>query len=154
MRCLGIDYGERRVGVSYGDEIGVATPLAALTQASPEERLLALVALAKERRVTELVFGYPYNMDGSVGFKAREVDAFIEKVVAALPLPVHRVDERLSSVEAAKAFPPGRNDELRRSGKIDSVSATLILQDFLNQRVALPEYDPEGGYEEDLGRGR
>ncbi len=154
MRCLGIDYGERRVGVSYGDEIGVATPLAALTQASPEERLLALVALAKERRATELVFGYPYNMDGSVGFKAREVDAFIEKVAALLPLPAHRVDERLSSVEAAKAFPAGRNDELRRSGKIDSVSATLILQDFLNQRVALPEYDPEGGYEEDLGRGR
>ena len=153
MRYLGIDYGERRVGVSYGDDIGVATPLPALTQEKEADRIAALIALAKERRVTDLVFGYPYNMNGTVGFKAREVDSFIEKVTALLALPIHRIDERLTSQEASKAFPKGRNDELRRSGKIDSVAATLILQDFLNQRIVLPEYDPfaeyDDGYEDD-----
>lgn len=149
MRCLGIDYGERRVGVSYGDEIGVATPLVAITHSTEAERIQALVELAKQRRVTDLVFGYPYNMDGSVGFKAREVDAFVEKLTALLPLPVHRIDERLTSREAAKAFPKGRNDELRRSGKIDSVAATLILQDFLSQNVVLPEYDPYSEYDDE-----
>lgn len=140
MRCIGVDYGERRVGVSFGDELGVAIPLSAIVLPSESERLAALVKIARERRATDLVFGYPYNMDGSVGFKAKEVDAFVVKLGELIDLPVHRIDERLTSREASKAFPKGRDDELRRSGKIDSVAATLILQDFLNQKIQLPEY--------------
>ncbi|MDQ8180088.1 Holliday junction resolvase RuvX [Pelagicoccus sp. SDUM812005] len=151
MRCIGVDYGERRVGVAYGDEIGVATPLPAIVKATEAERIQALVDLAKERRATDFVFGYPYNMDGSVGFKAKEVDAFVEKLLKQIDLPVHRLDERLTSVEASKAFPKGRDDELRRSGKIDSVAASLILQDYLNQNVELPEYDPYAEYEDEGG---
>lgn len=150
MRCIGVDYGERRVGVSYGDEIGVATPLPAIVEATEPERLQALANLVAERKATDLVFGYPYNMNGSIGFKAKEVDAFVEKLKPYVDLPVHRIDERLTSREASKAFPKGRDDELRRSGKIDSVAATLILQDFLNQHVELPEYDPYA--EEDAGQ--
>ena len=146
MRCIGVDYGERRIGVAYGDEIGVATPLPAIVRPTEAERIQVLVDLAEQRRATEFVFGYPYNMDGSVGFKAKEVDAFIEKLLARITLPVHRLDERLTSVEASKAFPKGRDDDLRRSGKIDSVAATLILQDYLNQNVELPEYDPHGEF--------
>lgn len=149
MRCIGVDYGERRVGVAYGDELGVATPLPAIVKPTEEERIQALVELARQRRATQFVFGYPYNMNGTVGFKAKEVDAFIEKLSAVIDLPVHRLDERLTSVEASKAFPKKRDDELRRSGKIDSVAASLILQDYLNQNIALPDYD---SYEEDVGR--
>ena len=135
MRCLGIDYGERRVGLSYGDELGVAVPLPAATDPQPEARLARIVELARQRRVTDLVVGYPYNMDGSVGFKAREVDAFIGKLTAQLALPVHRVDERLSTRTATEHMSKRRDDALRRSGKIDSMAATVILQDFLNQRL-------------------
>jgi putative Holliday junction resolvase len=148
MRCIGVDYGERRVGVAYGDEIGVATPLPAIVEATEAERIVALVELANQRRATDIVFGYPYNMDGSVGFKAKEVDAFIDKLLTQIDLPVHRLDERLTSVEASKAFPKGRDDDLRRSGKIDSVAASLILQDYLNQNVELPEYDPPLEFED------
>lgn len=144
MRCIGVDYGERRIGVAYGDELGVATPLPAIVKATEAERIAALVDLARQRRATDLVFGYPYNMNGTVGFKAKEVDSFIERLREVLDLPVHRLDERLTSVEAAKAFPKGRDDELRRSGKIDSVAASLILQDYLNQNIPMPEYDPYG----------
>ncbi|MBC2605640.1 Holliday junction resolvase RuvX [Pelagicoccus albus] len=151
MRCIGVDYGERRVGVAYGDEIGVATPLPAIVKATEAERIDALAELARQRRATAFVFGYPYNMDGSVGFKAKEVDAFIEKLLLKIQLPVHRLDERLTSVEASKSFPKGRNDELRRSGKIDSVAASLILQDYLNQNIALPEYDPYAEVDEENG---
>lgn len=153
MRYIGVDYGERRVGVAYGDEIGVATPLPAIVEATEPERIQSLVNLAKERRATDFVFGYPYNMDGSVGFKAKEVDAFIEKLLKHIDLPVHRLDERLTSVEASKAFPKGRDDDLRRSGKIDSVAASLILQDFLNQNIELPEYDPYAEFDEEGGGG-
>ncbi len=141
MRCIGIDFGERRVGLSFGDEIGVATPLEAAVQESESERIDYLVKLAQERKATDLIFGYPYNMDGSVGFKAKEVDVFIDKVLAKIDLPVHRIDERLTSQEASKGFSKGRDDALRRSGKIDSAAATLILQDFLSQNIPLPDYE-------------
>jgi putative holliday junction resolvase len=138
MRCLGIDYGERRIGLSWGDELGVAVPLAAATQSTPETRLAHVVQLVRERRATDLVVGYPYNMDGSVGFKAREVDAFIAKLTALAPLPVHRVDERLSTRTATEHMSKRRDDAMRRSGKIDSMAACVILQDFLNQRLPPP----------------
>ncbi len=143
MRCIGIDFGERRVGLSYGDEIGVATPLDAAVEDLETERIEHIVKIAKARKVTDLVFGYPYNMDGSIGFKAKEVDAFIEKVLQRISLPVHRIDERLTSSEASKGFAKGRDDALRRSGKLDSAAAALILQDFLDQRVDLPDLESD-----------
>lgn len=149
MRCLGIDYGEKRIGLSYGDEIGVATPLPALNQATLSDRMDMLLARIEERKITDLVFGYPYNMDGSIGFKAKEVDAFIETVLSKAPLPVHRVDERLTSHCAKQSMGlRGRDDALRRSGKIDSASATIILQDYLDQR--LPSLSSETDFEEDI----
>lgn len=137
MRCLGIDYGARRIGVAYGDELGVATPLPALTSADEGARWTALCALARERRATDLVLGYPYNMDGSVGFKAKEVDAFAARLRADLGLPVHLVDERLTSHEAEASIPPSRRRAIRASGIVDSRAATIILQDYLNQKLGL-----------------
>ena len=137
MRCLGIVYGARRIGVAYGDELGVATPLPALTSADEGARWTALCALARERRATDLVLGYPYNMDGSVGFKAKEVDAFAARLRADLGLPVHLVDERLTSHEAEASIPPSRRRAIRASGIVDSRAATIILQDYLNQKLGL-----------------
>ena len=142
MRCLGIDYGTKRIGLSFGDELGVATPLPALVEGTPEERLDALAKQAKDRRITNLVIGYPYNMDGTVGFKAKEVDEFIAALLLKIELPVHRIDERLTSHEVERHVKKGRDDAFRRSGKVDSAAATLILQDFLSQRIPAPEFDP------------
>jgi putative Holliday junction resolvase len=138
MRCLGIDYGARRVGLAYGDELGVATPLPALVMADEARRWAALAAVARERRVTDLVLGYPFNMDGSAGFKAREVDLFAARLRTELGLPVHLVDERLTSYEAEASSPPARRRSVRASGIVDSSAATIILQDFLNEKLRLP----------------
>lgn len=138
MRCLGIDYGSRRIGLSYGDAIGVATPLPALVQAAPEQRWTGLAAVIRERRITDLVLGYPYNMDGTAGFKAKEVDAFAARLKTEFALPVHLVDERLTSYEAESTIGKAQRRQVRASGIVDSRAATLILQDFLDQRVPLP----------------
>ena len=134
MRCLGIDYGTRRLGLSYGDELGVATPLPALTEAEAAKRWAALLALIQQRRITDLVLGYPLNMDGTAGFKSKEVDAFAARLRAEVALPVHLVDERLTSYEAESTIAKARRRAIRASGIIDSRAATLILQDFLNLR--------------------
>lgn len=138
MRCLGIDYGSRRIGLSFGDDLGVATPLPALTEADESRRWAALAAAVKQRRVTDLVLGYPLNMDDTPGFKAKEVDAFAAKLRSEFALPVHLVDERLTSYEAESTIAKAKRRDVRASGVIDSRAATLILQDFLNQKIPLP----------------
>ena len=143
MRCLGIDYGTRRIGLSYGDSLGVATPLPALVEAAPEKRWAALAAVIRERRATDLVLGYPLNMDDTAGPKAKEAEALAERLRAEFGLPVHLVDERLTSEEAESTIPKTKRREVRASGLIDSRAATLILQDFLNQKVPPPAVEPE-----------
>ena len=134
MRCLGIDYGTKRVGLAQGDDIGVATPLPALVDADEAARWTKLGEVIKQRRITDLVLGYPYNMDGSVGFKAKEVDAFAAKLKAAFGLPVHLVDETLTSNEAESSIAKKDRRSVRDSGLIDSRAACLILQDYLDQK--------------------
>ncbi len=142
MRCLGIDYGTRRVGLALGDELGLATPLPALVEADAAQRWAGLLAVIRQKRITDLVLGYPYNMDGTAGFKAREVEAFAARLREACGLPVHFVDERLTSAEAESTIPKHRLRAVRASGLIDSRSAAIILQDFLNQKLP-PLLPPE-----------
>lgn len=138
MRCLGIDYGARRIGLSYGDELGVATPLPALTDADPAKRSAALAAVVRQRRVTDIVVGHPLNMDDSAGPKAKEAEAFAEALRREFGLPVHLVDERLTSYEAESTIARARRRQVRASGIVDSRAATLILQDFLDQKIPSP----------------
>ncbi|HEY5079173.1 MAG TPA: Holliday junction resolvase RuvX [Opitutaceae bacterium] len=140
MRCLGLDHGTRRIGLAFGDDLGVATPLAALSGADPARRWSGLAAILKERRITDVVVGLPLNMDGTSGPKAAEVEAFARRIRGEFGLPVHLVDERLTSYEAESTIEPSRRREVRRSGLIDSRAATIILQDYLDG--LMPEAGP------------
>lgn len=134
MRFLGIDYGTRRIGLAYGDDLGIATPLPALTDADPAKRRAALATVVDQRRITEFVLGYPLNMNGTAGFKAKEVDVFAEQLRADHGLPVHLIDERLTSHMAEAGMNQKQLREIRGKGIIDSRAAALILQDYLDQR--------------------
>jgi putative Holliday junction resolvase len=148
MRLLGIDYGERRWGLSYGDELGVAVPLAAAVTGTAAERFAELERVIRTRRAEALVVGYPYNMDGTAGFKAKEVDAFIAELERRFGLPVHRTDERLTTHQAeaeARAMGGRRQGRsvaarkaARATGVVDSRAAALILQDYLDQQAGPP----------------
>ncbi len=145
MRFLGIDYGDRRIGLSYGDQLGVATPLPAITAVDEPKRRAALASVIKERRVTELVIGHPLNMDDSAGPKAKEIERVAERLRAEFGLPVHLVDERLTSYEAEATIAKTKRRAIRASGIIDSRAATIILQDYLDQRFppSFPETPEE-----------
>lgn len=134
MRFLGIDYGTRRIGLAAGDELGIATPIPALVEADAEARRRALAAVVKARRIQEIVLGLPLNMDGSTGFKAKEVEAFAAELRAEFGLPVHLVDERLSSHLVESGMNQKQLREIRGKGIIDSRAAAVILQDYLDQR--------------------
>jgi len=141
-RFLGIDHGSRRLGLAFGDSIGVATPLPAIASADGAKQWAALAEVLRARRITDVVLGLPLNMDGSAGPKAREVEAYGRRIAEGFHLPVHFVDERLTSYEAESTIPPARRREVRRSGLIDSRAATLILQDFLDTTFPAPPPAP------------
>ena len=138
MRCLGIDFGTRRIGLAFGDELGVATPLPALIEADAGKRWASLLAIARQRRVSDVVLGHPLNMDDTEGPKAKEAVALAARLKTALGVPVHLIDERLTSYEAEATIAKSKRREVRASGLIDSRAATLILQDFLDQRMPPP----------------
>jgi putative Holliday junction resolvase len=141
MRCIGIDYGTKRIGLASGDELGVATPLPAVLEADPVRRMERLAEVLRQRRPQCLVVGYPVNMDGSIGSRAREVDAFLDQLGDLFPgVRLEKVDERLTSRAASAHLSLKEERRLRASGKIDSAAAALILQDFLDREfpVVLP----------------
>lgn len=134
MNYLGIDWGEKRIGLAQADELGIALPLPAAIAASKKERMRHIEAMIQQRKAEALVVGYPLNMDGSVGFKAKEVDIFINELEKRFGLPVHRVDERLSSHSVEQGLRGQKKKPSRQSGEIDSRAAALILQDFIEER--------------------
>lgn len=147
-RFLGIDYGEKRIGLAFGDELGLAYPIDPATQREEADRLRGIAEVAQQRRVEAIVVGYPYNMNGSVGFKAREVDEFIGRLEGVVDLPIHRMDERLTTRAVQQGMEEtgrkGKRDRrVRASGEIDSRAAALILQDYLDANglsaTTLPE---------------
>jgi putative Holliday junction resolvase len=148
MNYLGIDWGEKRIGLAYADEVGIAVPLPAAVAASKKERMKHIAQMLTDRRIQEIVCGYPLNMNGSVGFKAKEVDVFIEELEKRFGLPVHRIDERLSSHSVEQGLKGQKKKLDRKSGEIDSRAAALILQDFIEEKnLSAPMPSSEDGDE-------
>lgn len=142
MNLLALDYGHKRIGLAYADsELGIAVPIPAAVQANPEARIAQIAEEIKMRRIDKIVVGYPYNMDGTVGDKAREVDEFIGMLQAKFGLPIDKTDERLSSFQAEHDYfalssrskkSVAARKKHRRSGDIDSRAASLFLQEYLD----------------------
>jgi len=149
MNYLGVDYGRKRVGLSFAEgELGIAVPLPAIVNQQAGSIFEKIGQLAKERRIGELVIGYPLHMDGSKGKRTDEVDEFIRGLEKRLNLKVHRVDERLSTSKVESDFKAMGRKVSKKSGEIDSSAATLILQDFLEQNQLTQDF-PELGFDDE-----
>lgn len=136
-RILGIDYGERRVGVAISDPSAtIAQPLTVLTRrAGKRPPVHALAELAARHEVTHIVVGLPLDLQGDETDWTREVRQFGEKLAARAGTGVTFADERLTSVLAERAV---RSLGLKRSQReqkerVDSAAAVLILQAHLDR---------------------
>ena len=141
---MGIDYGSRRVGVAVSDPLRIlAGPLAAL--ANDGALIDRLCALAAEQEAVLVVVGMPYAADGGKGGKAREVEEFLGRLRARLPVPVETWDESYTSVDAHRAFLAGGMKRKRRQQKsrVDVMAARLLLQEYLEHLHAVPPTDPD-----------
>jgi putative Holliday junction resolvase len=135
-RILGIDAGERRVGVALSDELRLlASPLVVLDRGHGLAPVLdALAEVARSEGVAHMVVGLPLNVDGSQGRQARRAVDFARTAERVIGVPVELWDERLSTREAEDiARAQGRNmRRLRQSGHLDAIAAAVILQDYLD----------------------
>ncbi|MBD2022612.1 Holliday junction resolvase RuvX [Leptolyngbya sp. FACHB-36] len=135
ISALGLDVGKRRIGVAGCDGTGlIATGLTTIERKSFESVLAQLRQLVAERRVQVLVVGLPYSMDGTLGFQARHVQKFANSMAAALHLPLEFVDERLTSFHAEQLLQAENISPSRNKGLIDRKAASLILQQWLDER--------------------
>lgn len=133
MRVLGLDIGEKRIGVAVSDPTGtVATPLVVLEAAGVLGDGRALARLVDEYEARLVVAGLPRSLDGSEGAQADRVRASVARIERLLPIPVVLYDERLSSVEASRAMEAGGADSRARRGSVDMVAAAIILQGYLD----------------------
>ena len=136
MRALGIDLGERRIGVAVSSG-SLAVPLEVVQRSGDRQRdHRRLAELASESEVDVVVVGMPLSLDGTAGPAARRARAEVEELGRALGLPVETYDERLTTVTAERSLREQGLDAKERRKVVDKVAAAVLLQGWLDQRAA------------------
>jgi len=137
MRVLGLDIGEKRIGVAVSDPTGrVATPLAVVEAAPALGDGTGLRTLVADYEAELLVVGLPLSMDGSEGPQAARVRKAAGRLERSLGVPVAFADERLSSAAANRSMAEAGASERDRRGSVDMVAASLFLQAYLDAQRA------------------
>ena len=135
MRILGIDYGEKRIGLAVSDPLGyTAQGLETLPNEGRKKVIEFLTCLCKEQQVSEVVIGLPVNMSGDMGPKAKEILILVPELEAALQVPVKTWDERLSSRQAGRLMIEEGLSRKKQKANSDRLAATLILQGYLESK--------------------
>lgn len=136
-RFLGLDVGNRRIGVAVSDELGItAQPVMTLERnRSSRDDLRRLARLARRFGVTGIVVGNPVHLSGEVSPQAAKTQAFAAELGELSGLPIHLWDERLTTREAHQILYEAGHARQEHRQVVDQVAATLILQSFLDERV-------------------
>jgi putative Holliday junction resolvase len=135
-RVMGVDVGRVRVGLALSDPSRtLASPLETVRRAKDGSDLDRLAELVVEHEVTEVVVGDPKHLSGASGASAKDASAYSRALAGRLgEVPVHLLDERLSTVTAANHLREGGLDSRRQRSVIDQAAAVVILQQFLDSR--------------------
>ena len=132
---MALDYGEVRIGIAFSDLLNIiASPYETYTRVDLNKDLDYLTSLIKTQEVDEVIIGLPVNMDGSEGERAVATREFAKKLENKSQAKITFVDERLTSVEAEEILKSRNIKWEGRKKYIDKLSATIILQDYLNTK--------------------
>ncbi len=139
MRVLGIDVGDRRIGLAISDPSRtLARPLSTLTVAGASDAVDRVAAVltalqAEDDGLDAIVVGVPSRLDGTPTTATTRVLAFIEALKSRTTLTVATEDERLTSREAESRLAVRERDWRRRKARLDAAAAAIILQDYLDR---------------------
>ena len=143
MRIMAIDYGDAHTGIAISDPTGLLAGFTTVINSRRQEVVVEQVTLlAKEHGAEELVLGHPVNMDGTLGPRSEKAKAMKALLEEATALPVVLWDERRTTVSAAAILADNDTFGAKRKERLDSVSAAVILESFLNWRAHHPDAEP------------
>ncbi|MFQ6121664.1 MAG: Holliday junction resolvase RuvX [Dehalococcoidales bacterium] len=131
MRSLGLDIGDRRIGVALSDPQGIlASPVTIINRRNDPTDIKAIIDIVSQNQVEQIIVGLPLSMGGSVGRQAEKVKAFVRELCNHTEVPVDFRDERLSTTSAKRLMQTVRKTKKTRD---DAVAAALILQGYLDE---------------------
>ena len=133
MRILGLDYGEKRIGVAICDELGfTAQGRPTIIRKNKKHDWEILGSLIRDDKVEKIVIGYPVRIDGSEGIQCEKVDRFAALMEATFFLPVVKWPETFSTKEAEKILINSGVRWEKRKKMVDKLAACIILQGYLD----------------------
>ena len=136
MRIMGLDFGSKTVGVAISDPLLLTAQGIEIIRRKEENKLRQTLArleeLIEEYEVTEIILGFPQNMNGTLGERAKLSEEFKEKLERRTGLPVSMWDERLTTVAADKAMMEAGIRREHRKEYVDKIAAVFILQGYLD----------------------
>jgi putative Holliday junction resolvase len=133
MRWMGLDYGEKTIGVAVSDELGwTAQGLETIKCKTPDKDAARIEEILKQYGVTEIVVGLPKNMNNTIGPRGEICIAFSQDLQQRLNVPVHLWDERLTTVSATRVLLEADVSRKKRKAVIDKMAAALILQGYMD----------------------
>jgi len=134
MRLMGLDLGERRIGLSVSHEASrLVLPAGYLDRVKLKQDIERVLDLARERQIEGFVVGLPYTLSGEVGLQAKRAQGFVRALRKRTNLPVYTVDESFTTFEAEGLLKEAGRQPSRNRGALDSAAAVLILQRFLDE---------------------
>ena len=133
-RYLGIDFGEKRVGLAITDPTRtIAQPLKTIEYSSLKKLIAEIKDIIAEKKVVRIVLGLPLSMKGSDSAQTRVVRDFAERLRESCNLPVELIDERLTTVQAHQVIHQMGKKPSRHRHKVDQIAAQYILQTYLDR---------------------
>ncbi|MAH39739.1 MAG: Holliday junction resolvase RuvX [Dehalococcoidales bacterium] len=133
-RSLGLDIGDKRIGVALSDPTAVlASPLTIIYCQDDLADLGAITSVINQYQIERVIVGLPRSMDGSLGKQAEKVKAFTQKLRSHTEVPILFRDERLSTVSARRLMREVNTRKARKESKDDAIAAALILQAYLDE---------------------
>ena len=139
-RSLGLDVGDKRIGVALSDSLGIiATPFAIIERKDDDRATGEINQILEKNEVGVIVAGLPLSMDGGIGPQASKVKTFIDLLAHKTKIPIMFRDESLSTSEARKIMLTSRSKKNRRQSNDDDVAAAVILQAYLEEKRSVNE---------------
>ena len=144
MKILAVDYGASRTGLAVCDPTEfLTTPITPQITLKARPKVAAEVCrIAQEQKAELIVVGLPLNMDGTEGSRANKSRRFAQRLANTAGVPVVLWDERRTTVSAAAILADNDTFGAKRKERLDSVSAAVILESFLNWRAHHPDEEP------------
>ena len=140
MKIMAIDYGDAHTGIAISDATGTLAGFSTVINSRRAETVTQeICALIPQHGVTELVLGYPKNMDGTVGPRAEKAAAFGQTLRQLTGLPVTLWDERRTTIDAHQILMSSGKNAKKRKKVVDAVAASLILEGYLTYLKTHPE---------------